>query len=183
MSHGQVYGRTGSDTQLQADLKKIIALFQEVGLHANESKTKFMVVRGAPVSRALLKVVYDGIADRRKGKKTMKYNQRRKMKVQCTICQRTLQQVSLKRHMIQQHVVNNYEYKCREVADTGLYTVSQFVNHRDNPCPISNCSGGGTTTWSMYRHFAQRHPEADIIIDIDGELPKCEKCMMRCKNL
>ena len=35
----------------------------------------------------------------------------------------------------------------------------------------------------MYRHFAQQHPGADIIIDIDGELPKCEKCMMRCKNL
>ena len=35
----------------------------------------------------------------------------------------------------------------------------------------------------MYRHFCLLHPDADIIIEEDGELPKCFKCGMRATNL
>ena len=190
-SRGSFYADDGllehtDPNKLQKDLNEIILLFSRIGLQANDKKTKFMVVRGQPAPTALSKIVYDNIAKRkgRKGKSTTYYNQRRRKKTQCEICDKVLQVVSLKRHMFQQHGINLHEYKCREApTNTGLFMVSNFNNHHDNPCPVPNCSGGGTTTWSMYRHFAQRHPEADIIIQADGELPKCDKCMMRCKNL
>ena len=35
----------------------------------------------------------------------------------------------------------------------------------------------------MYRHFAYIHPDAEIRIIEDGELPKCNHCLMRCRNL
>ena len=35
----------------------------------------------------------------------------------------------------------------------------------------------------MHRHFCLLHPKADILIEEDGELEKCEKCGMRTANV
>ena len=43
--------------------------------------------------------------------------------------------------------------------------------------------GGGRDKFGLYRHFCLRHPEADIIIEEDGELPKCDFCGMQAKDL
>ena len=43
--------------------------------------------------------------------------------------------------------------------------------------------GGGRDKFGIYRHFCLRHPEADIIIEEDGELPKCDLCGMRTKDI
>ena len=85
--------------------------------------------------------------------------------------------------MIQQHDRVEYEYECKEDADTGYFIVKNFETKKDNKCPVTNCTGGATTKYTMYRHFAARHPEADIIIEQDGILPKCNRCNMRTKDI
>ena len=48
---------------------------------------------------------------------------------------------------------------------------------------LKDATGGGKDKFSIYRRFCYIHPDADIIIAEDGELSKCEKCGMRCKNI
>ena len=50
----------GTDAgDVQKDLDTIIDLFGKVGLKANESKTKFMVIRGAAAPRAMTTEAYN----------------------------------------------------------------------------------------------------------------------------
>ena len=177
----------GNDpVEIQADLDKIIELFGQVGLRANEKKIKYMIVRGANAPQALSTAVYDNIATRRlhryrNGKST--YIQRRKNIQTCITCGATLQAASMRRHQIRQHNKEIREYKCIEVGATGIYYVNDIQRKNFNKCPVEGCSGGATDKSTFYRHFCLRHPNADIIIHSDGELPKCEKCGMRCFNL
>ena len=52
-----------------------------------------------------------------------------------------------------------------------------------NQCPVVNCSGGGRDKFGVYRHFCFRHPQATIIIDEDGELPRCDECGMFTRDI
>ena len=44
---------------LQRDLDAIISLFEKMGLKTNETKTKYMIVRGPAAPKALKKSVYN----------------------------------------------------------------------------------------------------------------------------
>ena len=57
------------------------------------------------------------------------------------------------------------------------------VKGKANKCPVEVCTGGGRDKFGIYRHFCLRHPEADIIIEEDGRIPKCEVCGMRAKDM
>ena len=52
-----------------------------------------------------------------------------------------------------------------------------------NRCPVPGCSGGGKDTFSVYRHFANRHPDAEIEIRGDRDTVKCDLCGQRCYDL
>ena len=54
--------------ELQEDLDTIIGLFGQMGLKANEKKTKYMVIRGAAAPTALSDEVYNNIDARRRGR-------------------------------------------------------------------------------------------------------------------
>jgi len=171
---------------LQRDLDEIIALFSQVGLKANENKTKFMVVRGAAAPKALSKEVYDNINRRRKGENptNLTYKERRKLDVSYEVCGKVLKQVSLQRHMLSQHKRDMpTQYVEREIGVRGNYVLMNYTRGSFNECPVPGCSGGGKDTFSVYRHFANRHPDADIEIRGDRDTLKCELCGQRCYDL
>ena len=168
---------------LQQDLDTIIRLFNRIGLRANETKTKYMIVRGQAAPTALRKDIYNNIAARREGRRTTTYQQRRKQLTRCTICGKELQIASLRRHILRQHGTTEPQYQCREVSQPAVFTIESVTKGSFNPCPVTTCTGGGRDKFGLYRHFAYIHPEAEITIAEDGTLQKCDKCGMRCKNI
>ena len=170
-------------TVLQSDLDCMINLFSKVGLKPNAMKTKFMIFCGAPAPRAKKREDYDKIkCKRRNAPLSSSGGEWRKLKTNCTICGKELTNASLKRHMKTQHSITTNKYVCREVQDTGSYCMD-FCRGRFNKCPVPQCTGGGNDKFGFYCHFCLMHPHADIIINEDGELPKCQKCGMRVTDL
>ena len=167
--------------ELQEDINRMIELFERMGLHANEQKTKFMIVRGASAPRALEKGAYDRRWRREKVKKRWgegKYESWRRREAECRICGKTITNGAMKRHLMSQHGVGDETYLCREIQDRGTYEI-KFKKNRFNKCPVEGCSGGGKDKFGLYRHFCGRHPGAEIKIEEDGWLPKCQQCGMR----
>ena len=179
-----------NSTILQSDLDIIIQLFSQIGLKANVDKTKFMVVRGAAAPRALTTEQYEQRMNKRRTRQTIFGNgseEWRKQRVECTQCGKVMQMASLNRHIKTQHNRHNdNQYQCTPVDDSNIkgkiFNLNWNTNTR-NHCPIPGCSGGGNDKSTMYRHFNLMHPLADIIIDVDGLLPKCDKCGFRSKNM
>ena len=178
---------------LQKDLDMIVDLFAKIGLKANNSKTKFMIVRGAKAPTALSRDQYESrinqqLRNSRRGPRiasNTKYNEWRKQKVECSVCGKVMQIVSLKRHMISQHADNSQrEYKCREIdenIDGKVFHIQEFK--LGMACPVPGCIGSGADKFNMYRHFNLMHPQTDIIIQEDGILSKCNLCGMRTPDI
>ena len=170
--------------QLQNDINTIIKLFQKVGLQANEKKTKFMIVRGPKAPKQMSTEVCNNISRRRRGlKPTMSYKEKCSQDVECTICGKQLKGISLPRHMRTLH--NEILSEEEEEEDTvfGLFQLNNFTKGHYNKCPVPNCSGGGRDTYAIYNHFASRHPNADIRINGDRDVVKCDSCGQNCRNL
>ena len=165
---------------LQNDLDRMIELFGKFGLKPNASKTKFMIFRGAPAPRAKTQIEYNKmIRTRNNTSFAATGEERRKLKTNCPICGQILTNASLKRHMDSKHPTNNNnKYVCREAKDKGAYTMT-FRKGKVNKCPVPQCIGGGRDKFGIYRHFCLIHPEANIVIEEDGVLPKCQICGMR----
>ena len=86
--------------------------------------------------------------------------------------------------MQMQHSAAPKVYQCKEVVDTSddTYNIS-YVKGQYLSCPVTGCEGGGRDKSGLYRHFSIRHPNADVVIDADGTLPKCTICGLRTANL
>ena len=173
------------NVQLQKDADLIIELFKKVDLHANEKKTKYMIVRGAEALRAMSVATYDALTQRRKNSnKSIAYKEKKKIDVDCKICGKTLRETSLKKHMETQH--KQYlkpKYQEREEDIEGKFVLWNYTKGMFNECSVPGYTRGGKETYFIYKHFARRHPKADIEIRGDRETVKCELCNTRCYNL
>ena len=86
--------------------------------------------------------------------------------------------------MKNQHAGNTQQYKCREVEESingKTFKIQDFQSGMT--CPVPGCVGSGADKFRMYRHFNLIHPQAEIIIEEDGVLPKCELCGMRTSDI
>ena len=166
---------------LQQDLDLIIGLFEKVGLRTNESKTKFMVFRGPSAPKAISKQAYYRMVTG-KGKT---YNERRKERVQCTICGKEMCRGSLQRHMEKQHNLKpeRYLYSEKETQTTSSSFKVKIIRGKRNKCPIPGCPGESKDKFGMYRHFCLKHVETNLIIDGDGQCERCNKCGMFAINM
>ena len=155
---------------LQQDVNIITDLFLRVGLKANEKKTKFMVIQGPPASKALSQTTYDDI-NRRKQRRAPLHRtcaERKRRNAECTICGKSMRETSLQRHMTSQHkTLMKPKYEQRPEGILGTFILDNFTKGRNNKCPYPGCNGGGKDTFGIYRHFASRHPQADITISGD----------------
>ena len=172
-------------TALQKDLDHLLELFSKIGLKPNASKTKFMIFCGAPAPRAKSRANYNKIHRSRGLDSSLSDREWRKLQTTCNICGKELANGSLQRHMTLLHQssssIHDNKYTCRETQNNGSYSI-QFRQGRRNQCPVPNCPGGGKDKFGMYRHFCLLHPEANIVIEEDGILPKCLLCGMRVKG-
>ena len=75
------------------------ALFDTLGLKANKTKTKVMVFRGPVAPTSMSTDAYNPKCIR-EGKTI---EEKRKEKVNCSICKKKLKRESLQQHMLQQH--------------------------------------------------------------------------------
>ena len=150
-----------SSGALQSDLDVLVNAFARVGLRANETKTKFMVVRGPPVRRA-----------RRLGRPTGM----EATKVSCPLCEKLLTRRYLKQHMDTQHRRRLPQVYLPHVeGPAGFVAVTMAPKGRKTQCPVCAVRIAGAK-WGVYSHFAHVHPEASLIVVGDGLRPKCERC-------
>ena len=163
---------------LQKDLDAIISLFEEIGLRTNETKTKYMIVRGPAAPAALREAIYNQ-GRTGEGKTFM---EKRKEEVECKECKKILKQGSLQRHMMQQHGKKPEQYLYREIGTAARFCV-EVSRGVHNKCPVPGCTGGSSDKFGMYRHFGLRHPEATINIPEDGEVERCDLCGMFALNM
>ena len=162
-------------------------MFERVGLKANEKKTKFMIVRGAKAPKALSSAAHENVSNGKRKKVVGETcEKRRKTDVTCDICGKQMRKVSLQRHLLSQHGTKSVTYESRDLTcplANGTHTLWNFTKGRFNKCPFPNCVGGGKDTFGIYRHFCNRHPNADIIIRGDKNVVKCNLCGMKCYDL
>ena len=79
------------------------------------------------------------------------------------------------------HGVQRPGYICPNAADEGdkalLFEVQMAAGKTYTPCPVVGCMGGASDLHVMYRHFAYRHPEVEVIIN-NKPLERCKLCKM-----
>jgi len=73
---------TNPDT-LQKDLDAMIGLFKEMGLNTNETKTKYMILRGAAAPKALSLKIFNKIQKRGKRARLGTHSTWRRKKTEC----------------------------------------------------------------------------------------------------
>ena len=173
--------------KLQKDLDAIIDLFKEFGLNTNETKTKFMIVRGAKAPKAQSQDMYNRLQRQRRGeeRREKSFSEQQKERVICNICGKEMGKASLKRHFKEKHGHVPKKYKSIETSEleTGTFQMEEIVKGKFNACPVENCQGGGRDKFGIYRHFCFRHPTATVVIRQDGLLPKCELCGMHTRDV
>jgi Reverse transcriptase (RNA-dependent DNA polymerase) len=131
---------TGTDpVQLQNYLNTMTTLFLKVGLQINSDKTKIMIARPHIPNHRMCSPVFH----RRFGGDAPAYADFIKQQVICSICQLTLQRVSLSRHMLIQH--NQYELPTRRstILPTFNTPPETYYIHMSNQeyldCPVPTC--------------------------------------------
>ena len=101
---------------------------------------------------------------------------------QCKLCGKILLKRSIPRHMRIVHDQVDEKYTARPKQDEGTYCMKVSKTRR-NACPINGWPCGGRDKHSIYRHFCLRHPMATIIVEEDGELPRCPLCGYFTNNI
>ena len=167
-----------NNIKVQHDLDILIGLFEKMGLKTNEKKTKYMIFRGPAPSKRLSKEAYE----RHCTGNGLSYLERRKKRVECSICGKEMQMGSLQRHMLQQHGKKPEQYLYNKKGTEEEFRVD-IVKGNNNTCPIPGCSGSSKDKFGMYRHFCLRHPEATIFIPQDGRAERCKLCGMFSMNI
>ena len=92
---------------LQNDLDLMFSLFLKLGLHANENKTKFMIIRGPRAPAALSLESYN----KRVNKEGIPDKIWRKMRSRCEICEKELSNGAMSRHKKSIH--DGVKYPCK----------------------------------------------------------------------
>ena len=164
---------------LQSSFTTLVGLFERVGLRTNSQKTKVMTCVPGRISVSYAEEVYHDYCH---GAST--HANRKRLRVECNICNWSMQAASLRGHLELQHdvfrsFVLNRDLEgtqpsatFRAVVDTvtGLYL-----------CPVPNCDGMATTPFTLRWHFVFRHPQHLVVIPREGSIPypRCPRCRMQ----
>jgi len=165
---------------VQQGLTLLADLFARVGLHMSAKKTKAMIsfwssASGRVLSTAAHKRQYDRLQPT--------YRERKRAKVVCSICQKSVSSRWLSKHQQTVHQVS-VDWKnslSPSVPEQDLQMVAYEVPGRFSlspvGCPVPGCSASGFDIPSrLFRHFAFRHPSATLILPAYGPLVCCRFC-------
>ena len=147
-----------------------------------------MIVKGPKIPTALNKQQYEEMTKRVQKKITTRVCKKikRSQKVTCEICLEKMVYGSLKRHMMNQHGIDESKEPNQEVEMTTgrrTYVIDMEPKGRKTDCPVEGCPGGSKDKSGMYRHFCLKHASATIVIVEDGPLPRCPECHMFVKDV
>ena len=169
--------------EIKIGLEKLEDLFGRLGLKMNDSKTKYMVTEGkirGKMSKAAYSRMITGRGETHK--------ERRKEKIQCRHCEMCVTRAAMNKHCRDKHegaTDNTDDADADADKAEGDYTTKmpRGREKRGTRCPVPDCEFRAQDRYTMYRHFAYRHPMAQVEIDGDGRLPKCGLCGMQSADV
>jgi exonuclease III len=163
--------------KLQKSSDFLVELFHRMNLDANKIKTKSMVCLPGSVQGHISGSAYD----RRMQGEGETYEIRKRRRVQCSQCDKTLAYASLSNHLLRQHGMQLRVIELSNSPDINppmKYQVSFPLYCQSIACPAQDCPGTATTRGNLRRHFMFKHPMDDIVIEEEGPLPRCANCAM-----
>ena len=164
---------------LQESFTTLVGLFECVGLRTNAQKTKVMTCIPGRIRVSRTEEVYTDFCH---GAST--HAARKRLRVECNICNQSMQAASLRGHLETQHDVFRSFVLNREIG--GNQPPATFRAISDIAaglyyCPVPGCCGEATTPKSLRWHFVFRHPQHLVVIPREGSvpLPRCLRCRMQ----
>jgi hypothetical protein len=163
---------------LQSALDVLITLFEQVGRKTNTKKTQVMTCIPGKIRESLSKEVYH---DSRLG--LLPSTDRKRLQVECNICDERLQASSLQSHLKTQHDVYRSFVLNRELTEVTPTTFRAQLHTASGKydCLAPGCVGTANTGYNIRRPFMMRHPIHTAIIPKEGSLPlpRCHLCGMQ----
>jgi hypothetical protein len=104
----------------------------------------------------------------------------------CHLCGLELQRKSMNRHLINQHQSYEQPPQRNRISHIFQTTTSSYTISMDNntytQCLVPSCTRRYKTRISMRQHFQNRHWNDAILINEEGQLPQCNKCLLFTSN-
>ena len=156
-------------------------LFSRIGFALNKSKTQSMVCAPQTLTTHLSTPAYK----RKLGGDAERYEDRKRMLVECPQCSATFQHRRLGAHLSEVHGT----LFCTPVPPRRLSVAAPRTYNLDMDgsieldCPVPLCEFGASKRYNMRRHFAFMHPMERVNIAQDAHLLVCAACTMRVPTL
>jgi hypothetical protein len=173
----------GTDKEkIQQLLTTITDLFERIGLRMNAGKTKALISQPTITNHRICTPAFN----RRKSGEGPSYLSDNRALINCTVCGLELQRRSYKRHLINKH--NQYTRPEKRSRTSHLFNRPSrtyridLINGDETECPAPLCPGTYKTAAAMRSHFQYRHWQDTIIIEREGQLPQCERCLLFTSN-
>ena len=165
---------------LEWALNELSRLFESVGLKTNLEKTKAMNCFPACIAGPISDQAYS----RRLRGGGLSHGDRRRRRVECPECGKSMKASSLLGHRRNVHGLATDSSAADDMIagyhDSQHYRQS-FPKYLDSvACPVEGCAGSAKTPFALRKHFAYRHPHATLVIPEEGSAPhpQCERCGM-----
>jgi len=173
--------RDQDPAQLQLALSAMEALFLRVGLRVNGRKTKVLAVSPTVATTNISETAYkrrmEGVGDT--------YQERKRARISCPLCETVLQARNLTTHYRVKHpsipIPHPTDQPSTQNRTPSYYVLSEPDKHAIMQCPVPDCAVEVVGGWyALRRHFYFRHHADDVHIAEEGELPRCRKCGFQC---
>jgi Reverse transcriptase (RNA-dependent DNA polymerase) len=167
---------------LQQAVDTVTDLFWRMGLKMNADKTKTMSSHPGNAFHSIVSPAYD----RRQTGEGLTYSARKRQKVDCPKCGKSMQEQSLANHRLKKHNFYERPHKRRRLLDTfAVGSVTYRVEYDSKgivQCPVPGCDGRANNCDNLRRHFVSRHPHDMVHTTKEGLLPRCELCHMQVQD-
>ena len=164
--------------RLQEAFSILVSLFKCVSLSTNAQKTKVMTSIPGKIRVSQPEEVCN---DYCQGAST--HAARKQLRVECDICNQSMQVASLCSHLESQHDVFRSFVLNRDLERELSMSIRADVDTATGlyDCPVPNCPGGASTLFTLRKHFIFRHPQHLVVIPQEGlyPYPWCPRCHMQ----
>ena len=113
----------------------------------------------------------------------LRHSGRKRQRLQCPLCPKSLQKGSIRAHLLRVHGVHPdtvaaLDTPCSLRQPPIDHQVSFPLSRGEVPCPVEGCPFNATSRTELRKHFMIRHPIDSLVVLEEGPLPRCERCDM-----
>jgi hypothetical protein len=173
---------------IQQSLDILVDLLARTGMQVNIGKTKAMIVTGGKGIARQSTPAYK----RRMTGEGLTYREKKRRRVECPLCGEPLRESNLTDHIRFIHELRRDDENAQingdeegeaeavavEADDPEEVTYTMSMEDRDSTGECPKCQENIKDRYGMRRHFMHRHLNDKIIIEEEGELPRCPNCGM-----